>query len=235
MTLPRALAQTSKYLRTPVPVHFPEAESVPESKRHFEARTALYQMLMLAFSDRMAIGSDQFVYWDPTNPRQCLAPDVFARVGVPDEPFGSWKVWERGAPDVAVEIVSTSDQGEPIWEEKLERYRRLGIRELVRFDPDVVPPSLRVWDCVEGDLVERESSGLTAPSRFLPGHWAVVPDARFGHALRLSRDAGGLDLFPTPAEHEKQAAERERAERVAAEARVRELEAELARRAVKAP
>lgn len=248
MTSPRALAESSKYLRTPVPVHFPEGESVPESKRHLEQRTALYQILMLAFSERMAVGSDQFVYWDPTNPRQCLAPDVFARLGTPDEPFRSWKVWERGAPDVAVEIVSASDERDRDWGEKLERYRRLGVRELVRFDPEIEPPSLRVWDAVDGDLVERELQGLEATSRFLPARWTVVPDPRLGHFLRLSRDDDGAALFPTPAEYEREAAEREReaaerereaAERehrlrVAAEARIRELEAELHRRDEKA-
>jgi hypothetical protein len=237
MTTPGTLVGSSKYLRTPVPVHFPEAELVPESKRHLEQRTALYQILTLAFGGHAVIGSEQFVYWDPTDPRKCLAPDVFVRLGTPDEPFRSWKVWERGAPDVAVEIVSESDELDRDWGEKLERYRRLGIRELVRFDPEVEPPSLRVWDSVEGDLVEREVDGLAATSRCLPGRWVVVADPTIGNLLRLSRGLEGAELFPTPAEREREAAERAReaAERehrlrVAAEARVHELEAELRRR-----
>jgi hypothetical protein len=73
MTTPSTLGRSSRYLRTPVPVHFPEAELVPETKRHLEQRTALYQSLTVAFRDRALIGSNQFVYWDPTDPRQCLA------------------------------------------------------------------------------------------------------------------------------------------------------------------
>jgi len=207
------------YLRAPVPVHFPVEELVPETKRHFEHRTLLYGVLKLAFGERAAIGCDQFVYWDPTDPRQCLAPDAFVRLGVADEQFDSWKVWERGAPEVAVEILSKSDARDRNLEEKLERYRRLGVRELVVFDSERDPPSLRVWEAVDGDLVERSVEGHLAPSRCLPATWVIVPNAESGTLLRLSRDPEGKDLLPTPDDL-----------RLAAEARVAELEAELRRR-----
>lgn len=228
MPTPSTRARSSKYLRAPVPVHFPEAELVPEGKVHLEQRTALYQILKFAFGEHAQVGSDQFVYWDPTDPRNCLAPDVFVRLGARDEPFRSWKVWERGAPSVAVEIVSASDERDLDWDGKLERYRRLGVRELVCFDPEAIPATLRVWDGVEGDLVERALMGArSAPSRCIPGTWVVVSDPTLGDLLRLSRGADESDLFPTPEERERQNAERERELRAAAEARIRELEAEL--------
>lgn len=237
MTTASTQADSAEYLRTPIPVRFPEAELVPESKRHLEQRTALYQILMLAFGEHAAIGSEQFVYWDPTDPRACLAPDIFVRLGGKDDPFRTWKVWERGAPDVAVEILSASDERDRNWNDKLERYRRVGVRELVCFDPEVEPPVLRVWEAVDGDLVERRLAGLEAPSRCLPGSWVVLGDERVGSVLRLRRGVEGTDLFPTPEEQEREAAarareavDRERALRVSAEARIRELEAELARR-----
>src|SRR6187431_1704337 len=85
-----------RYLRAPVPLHFPEHEKVPETKWHLELKLLLYQFLKLAFADRAHIGCDQFVYWDAANPRVYLAPDAFVRLGGPDELFGSWKTWERG-------------------------------------------------------------------------------------------------------------------------------------------
>jgi Uma2 family endonuclease len=224
-----------RYLRAPSPVHFPVEAEVPETKRHLELRTLLYQLLKLAFAERAAIGCDQFVYWDPTEPRACLAPDAFVRLGEPDHPFRSWKVWERGAPQLAVEIVSESDERERDWEDKLEKYRRLGVSELVRFEPESQAP-LRIWDSVGHDLLERQLSGASAPSRCLPGFWLVVEQPETGLALRLSHDERGERLYLTPAEHEAEArraeAEARRAEaegRRAAEQRVRELEAELAR------
>jgi Uma2 family endonuclease len=205
-----------RYLRAPAPLHFPDHEKVPENKRHFELRTLLYQLLKLAFADHAAIGCDQFVYWDPTDPRACLAPDAFVRLGVPDDLFETWKVWERGAPQLAVEIASRSDGPDPEWQPKLEKYRRLGVSELLRFDPLAPERPLRIWDSIDHDLVEREVAGSCARSHCLPGFWLLVDQPGLGLTLRLSRDERGEDLYLTPAEHLQR--------------RVRELEAALERR-----
>jgi len=215
-----ALPRTS-YLREPVPVHFPTEETVPETIVHLELRTALYTVMKLAFGERATIGSDQFVYWDPTDPHQCLAPDVFARLGPKNAPFDSWKVWERGAPHVAVEIVSDSDAGEALWQAKLGRYRKCGVAEVVRFHAGAASGVLRVWDAVEGDLVERVvGPEAVAESTVLGAFWRTSNDPALGQFLRLSWDREGSDTLPTPTE----AAERAQK---AAEARVAELEAEL--------
>ena len=105
-------------------LHFPVSAEVPETTWHLRLRTLVYLFLKHAFEDVAVIGSDQFVYWDPTNPRACLAPDAFLRFGGKNEDFGCWKAWERGAPHVAVEIISESDASDASWQEKLERYRR---------------------------------------------------------------------------------------------------------------
>jgi Uma2 family endonuclease len=221
----------NRYLRAPQPVHFPESAEVPESKLHLELRALLYALLKYSFARQHSIGSEQFVYWDPTDPRACLAPDAFVRLGEPDSHFKTWKVWERGAPELAVEIQSEWDQGEP-WELKLRKYPKLGVRELVAFDPD--KGQLRVWDFVENDLVERDLAVAGAGSNVLPGYWVVVPDLELGPSLRLSRTADGGALYPTAVEAEAEArrveAEARRVEAEAAAARIRELEAELGRR-----
>jgi len=81
--------QELRYVRAPVPVVFPSEAEVPESKRHLKLRTLLHQLLELAFAERAAIGSDQFVYWDPTDPKACVAPDAFVRFGEADSLFQS--------------------------------------------------------------------------------------------------------------------------------------------------
>jgi Uma2 family endonuclease len=220
----------SRYVRAPNPIHFPEEEKVPESKLHLELRALLYGLLKYSFARQHSIGSEQFVYWDPTEPRACLAPDAFVRLGQPDTNFKTWKVWERGAPELAVEIQSDWDQGEP-WEAKLRKYPKLGVRELVAFDPDKV--KLRMWDFVESDLVERELAVAGTGSRVLPGYWVVVTEPEVGPALRLSRTEDGSALYPTAVEAEAEArrveAEARRVEAETAAARVRELEEELRR------
>ena len=204
-------------------VHFPDSAEVPEHRRHLRLCTLLFQFLELAFADVAAVGSEQFVYWDPTDPRACLSPDAFVRFGAKSEDFPSWKVWERGAPHVAIEIISESDAGEASWQEKLERYRHLGVSELVRFDPEMPEQPLRIWDFVGDDLLERRLFEPWAQSRHLGGYWRPVDQAELGLTLRLSRDEPGLSLFLTLAEQEAKA-------RRAAEERIVELEAELRRR-----
>jgi len=225
-------------VRAPAPLYFPVAEAVPESAPHFEARVVLYQCLRRELEGRALVGSDQFVYWDPTDPRKRLAPDLVVRRGPPGATLSSWKTWERGAPEVGVEIASGSDGPPKVLAEKLERYRQAGIAEMVWFDAADAARPLRLWDLFDGDLVERE---LGAPEDHrcdaLGLYWCVRRDPALGPLLRLARDAAGTDVVLTPAEVERAAKEAERAAkeaerdaRLAAEARVAALEAELAKR-----
>jgi hypothetical protein len=217
-------AEQRRYVRAPERIHFPEFEKVPETKQHLHLRTLLYQILALAFRERAAIGCDQFVYWDPTDPSACLAPDAFVRLGVPDDEFRTWKVWERGAPQVAVEIGSRSDAVPDNVEEKLAKYRRLGVVELVRFDPCATEDRFVVWDNVEGDLVRRELEDPDRTTSLLGFDWIVVEHPQYGPALRLVDREG--NLLPDP---EELAAQKTR-ELERKDERIRELEAELARR-----
>lgn len=214
----------------PAPIHFPVEASVPEHKRHLELRTLLY-MVLSTLGGEHTIGSQQFVYWDPTDPGRCLAPDAFVRLSVPDSIFGCWKTWERGVPEVAVEITSDSDASETSWDVKLQRYQELGVRELVRFDADETPErQIRIWDQIDGALVERTGGEDRHRCRGLSLYWVLVPTHRHPVALRLARDAEGRDLVLTPEEREARA--REAAERAheAAERRIANLEAALPRR-----
>src|SRR5262249_48305649 len=140
-----------------------------------------------------------FVYVDAGNPRRSLSPDVFVKLGTRVASFDSWKIWERGAPDLAVEIVSSWDRYGAEWEEKLERYQSSGIGEVVRFGPGAEQP-LRVWDRIDDDLIERapESSELRA-CEALVLWWVIVP-SEHGPMLRLARDEKGSQLLPTPGE-----------------------------------
>jgi len=209
-----------RYLREPVPLHFPEEERVPESKVHRLLTNRLFEAVERELGDHALVASDQFVYFDPSDPKKCLAPDLAVRVGATNRLIRTWKTWELGAPHVGVEIVSDTDSSESALAATLERYRRAGIAELVRFDPESRDRPLRLWDLVDGDLVERD---LSDPNAFvcdaLSLHWCIKLDTELGPTLRLSRDAQGIELLPTYAETEQ-----------AALARVAALEAELDRR-----
>lgn len=244
------------YVRAPAPIHFPSEDSleehVGETKRHLEARTTLYLLLKQLFAGR-AIGSDQFMYWDAGDPRKCLSPDVFVKRSAPEDTFDSWKIWERGAPDIAVEIISASDRRDDDWSEKMARYQASGIGEVVRFDPEGAKQPIRAWDRVDGDLVERAPASPDLRECAALGLWWVVMPSPYGPLLRLARDREGRDPLPTPdeaqmrlaeelaeerkartlAEHERMLADHARRqaerERDAALAEVEQLRAELAR------
>jgi len=224
-----------EYVRPLKPLHFPVEEKVPESQRHFELRMELYQLLSFHLAERATVGSDQFLYFDASNPKACLAPDVFLKLGTRGPEIESWKTWERGTPDLAIEIASRSDAPDEPWQQKLERYHRLGVRELVLFNHRAVR-KVRIWDYVDGDLAERKlAADQPAPCVVLGLWWVTVTHERWGSSLRLAHDAAGRQLVRSQLESEiagRQAeAEARQAEaeaRRVAEARVRELEQTLA-------
>ena len=204
-----------RYVRAPEPIHFPDEAEVPEGKRHLALRTLLWRVLQLALGPAHSVGSEQFVYWNARDARRALAPDAFVKLGVPDRAFGSWQTWrDGGTPELAVEIISPNEGDGMAWDEKLARYHELGVRELVRFDPEApAGQRLRAWDRVHEDLVERRIEGERTPCMTLGLEWTVAAGGGDPGALRLADDAGRV--LPSPEE--------------AAEARVRELEEELAR------
>lgn len=212
--------ENRSYVRAPRAIHFPSAESpeehVSETKRHLHARTTLYLLLEEAFAGAgMAVGSDQFVYWDAGDPKKCLSPDVFVKLDSKDRDFDSWKTWKRGAPELAVEIVSDHDRSDAEWESKLERYQASGISEVVRFDAEDARAPLRVWDSVDGELIERAPSSTTLRECATLGLWWVVVPSDLGAVLRLARDRDGARLLPTPSEERLRLAEELAAERKA--------------------
>jgi hypothetical protein len=197
------------------PEEEPEREKLGETSRHLVLRTALWQLVKLALGGASGhtIGSEQFVYFNARDPRRCSAPDVYVKLGVHVADVSTWKVWEWGAPELAVEITSPSDRERWTWEDKVERYHELGVRELVRFDPDAPEGHrLAVWDRVDDDLVEREVEADVTPCVTLGLWWLVGRVGEYPAGLRLARDAQGHDRLPTPEE------------------RIVELEAELSRR-----
>jgi len=89
--------------------------------------------------------------------------------------------------------VSESDSRERPWAHELDAYRRLGVRELVRFDPELEGAgSLRLWDRVDGALVERELSESLIPSSVLPLYWTIAPADEHAVVLRIAGEQRAL-------------------------------------------
>ncbi len=198
----------------PAPLEFPVEEEVPENPRHRAIRSDLFESAEDGL--KALVSTDQFVYWDPTDPQKRLAPDLFIHLGATERLPPAWKIWNHGYLDVAVEVISPSDARDTPWLAKLGRYRQIAIKELYRFDAADAQAPLRVWDWQEdGDeLVERELvTPRHAESPLLGLYFVVLDHPEHGLTLRLSRDVEGRFLLPT--RKEQKARETERAQKEA--------------------
>ena len=176
-----------------------------QSTIHDALCTLLKWILRHFVGEAHTVGADQFVYWDASDPEICLAPDAFVKIGVAWEHFKSWKTWERGTPELAVEILSNDTPERLTFKQKIDRYRSLGVSELVVYQPE--QQRLRAWDRIDNDFIERVVVGQTTPCLTLELHFVLAPGMDLPVALRLARDPEGRSLLPTPEESERAAKE----------------------------
>jgi Uma2 family endonuclease len=82
------------------------------------------------------VGADQFFYWKQFNASESIAPDVYVLPDAPLSPrIGAWKVWETGwVPSFSFEFVSSDADKDYLLSPP--KYARLGVDELIVFDPD---------------------------------------------------------------------------------------------------
>jgi len=219
-----------RYVREIRPLEFPESDpewEMGEGQEHQLLCQLFRDSLSAAAGPGASVGCDQFVYFDASDPQRKCAPDGFVKLDVPHQRFDTWKTWEKGTPELCVEILSLSDTRERLpLEEKLRRFHIMGVDEVVAFDADApIGKRMRAWDLLSGDLIERIVENETTPCRTV-GKWLVIrpcSDLSLDAALRLSEDRAGERLVPSPVEA---AIARERSEKDRA---VSELEAENAR------
>jgi Uma2 family endonuclease len=151
-----------------------------------------------------------------------VAPDVFVVFGVSKEDRPSYFIWKEGkTPDFVLEITSRStvsvDQGA-----KRGIYAYLGVTEYFQYDPtgDYLRPSLRGLR-LSGENYAPISSTMTAEGGI------IIPSRVLGLELRL--DESGLRFYDPASGQKLLTHQEEQAARLKAEARIAELEAELAR------
>jgi Uma2 family endonuclease len=188
---------------------------------------------------RAHVGSDQYIYWEQHDPTKCTAPDIYLLPGVPqDIAIAAWKVWERGVvPSFVLEVVGSDPAKD--YDGSPRRCAELGVRELVIFDP-FPEETRRVFQLYRrlgnGFRCVEQSDGDRVRSREL-GCFVRAVGSGPSTRLRLGLGPSGDVLFPTgeeaeraQKEQERTQKEQERAHKEAALLRIRELEAELARR-----
>lgn len=228
------------------PVLFPEdvweayrardlEEKMGQGGPHGEAVELFVMVLraLLAAQHRRAyLGWDVFIEWDPHDPRARVSPDVFFLEGKSEDLAPSiWRTWQPGCdpPRFAVEVVSERSRAKD-YDVSPGKYAALGVEELVVFDLGARGPAAPA-DAFPLQLFRRSPKGQflrvykgagPTESDVLGASLVVTDDGRH---LRIARNADGTDLVPTPEEQVRIATARAEA----AEARLQQLEGELAR------
>lgn len=216
----------------PDPTHYPVEDDTGEGllqKLIIVLLLPLVRRFLEERGVRALVGGNQFIYWVQHEPTSSLAPDLYVLPGVdPDLAIGSWKTWETGVvPSFVLEVVSEDVRKD--YEDVPRRCAKLGVRELVIFDPDGERhPDRRRWQVYRrherGPLAVVESTNAATIRSEVLGAWLASVGSGDATRVRLALDAQARTLVPTDAER----ASAEAAARAEAEAEVARLRAALA-------
>jgi Uma2 family endonuclease len=213
------------------PDRWPESDGKPMA----ENATNRIQMTNLIFNleqalaprVRFCVGGNQMMYYDITDRRKHVSPDVYVALDVDPSIREKWQTWREGGlfPQVVFEITSESTLKEDLGS-KRALYARLGVQEYYIFDPTgALQPPFQCFRRRGHQLLPEPILNDTIHSPLLDLELRVIDSW-----LRVIDPATGLP-FLTP-EEERQA-HLAAAERAAHEARARE-EAETARKEAEA-
>jgi Uma2 family endonuclease len=209
-------------------IYYPESDGQPmaETTLHREVMADTIDALKRRYAEvpDVWVGGNLFLYYEKGNPRKCVAPDVLLARGVAKWARRIYRLWEEKPPALIFEITSkeTSDEDQDL---KPQLYARLGVAELVLFDPygEYLEPRL------QGYRLERSRYQPIHPSRdgsldLQTTGLTVRPEEE---RLRLVDTASGEKLLWNDELEEARRAAEERA--AAAEERARALAEELDR------
>ncbi len=187
------------------------------------------------------VSGNLLLYYEKGKPEAAVAPDVFVAMGVPKYDRRSFKLWEEPkGPDFVIEITSFStyaqDQGP-----KKGLYAFLGVSEYFQYDPaqDYLTPPLQGYRLVDDYYLPIPATPLSDNAFALHSnilqldlHWRDgllhFYNPETDKYLLTYDEAEDARLAAEQARLQaEQRAEQERAARLAAEARIAELEAQL--------
>jgi hypothetical protein len=197
------------------PTFYPVDDGMGEHTLETYIRILLLPLIdryLAALGTPMFVGGNQFIYWVPGDARTCVAPDLYV---IPALPQGatpsSIKTWETtppSTPSFALEVVS-GNKGKD-YEVSPERYRDLGVKELIIHDPDFrirrgKGARFQVYRWVKRKFTLVEATNADRVSSKALGCWLREVSHHGSLRLRLGVSAGGEALFPTTEEALEQA------------------------------
>jgi Uma2 family endonuclease len=233
---------------------YPESDGKPMAETDVHLDCMIYIRAVLKWryrGERVYVGSNLLVYYAKAQRGQkgkAVAPDNFVVKDCDPGKRRVFKIWDEArVPNTVFEVTSLSTRAEDE-REKPGIYARMGVKELLLFDPteDYLDPPLQGYRFVQGRKrrIEPDQTGAITSKelgirfRVEDGCLAMY-DCRTGEKLlteaEAERQAKEAERQAKEAERQAKEAERqarlaERIAREAAEAEVRRLKAELSRR-----
>jgi Uma2 family endonuclease len=228
----------------------------PTSDGQPMAETSLHRMVMNdligGLEDRYTqepdvwAGGNLFLCYEEGNPAAIVAPDVLLAKGVREKwPRPNYLLWQEPLPSLVVEVTSKKTRREDQGKKK-SLYERLGIEELILFDPygEYLRPRLQGYRLVMGRYqpipLEKDGSLLSQTTGLYlkrEGDRLRMVDALTGERLLwreeldAARKAEAAARRAAQRRAAKEAAARQAAEARAAEAEARATEEAAARQA----
>ena len=209
---------------------YPSSDGLPLAENDWQLKAIhdAFGVLDLRYLDRpdVYVSADLLIYYEEGNPRKSVAPDVF---GAAKHNRMVYKLWEEPkAPDFVLEVASKNT-----WEQDLGRkrslYAELGVREHWLSTQGTSTSIPRCRDCACG------AASITRYRRWWRMAHGTIRSRALGldlcvenQVLRFREPATG-DYLHSLAEATKALTEANAA-RLAAEARIAELEARLKER-----
>ena len=231
----------SSSILSPAAVEYPSSDGKPMAENDAQRIAIMYAIgsLEIHFAHRpdVYVAGDLLIYYEEGDPRASVAPDAFVVFGAEDRLRQTYKLWEEPkAPDFVLEVASANtwreDEGR-----KRALYERLGVREYWQYDPtgEYLGVGLKGHRLVEGaykpqPVVQSVDRTLILRSETL-GLELLVRGSGMQFRDPVT-DEPLLSHLEAVSAHRKEASARreEATARRAAEARVAELEALIARK-----
>jgi Uma2 family endonuclease len=219
---------------------WPESDGKPMA----ENATNRIQMTNLIFAleqalaprVRVCVGGNQMMYYDITDRRRHVSPDVYAALDVEPGIREKWQTWREDGlfPQVVFEITSKSTEKEDLGS-KRALYARLGVEEYYIFDPaGKLRPPFQCFRRQESQLapVPIAHGSIYSPALEIElrvvDSWLRVIDPAAGHPFLTPEEERQAHQAAEAARDEAEAARDEaEAARRAAEERAARLEAAL--------
>lgn len=207
-------------------VHYPETDGKPmgETDEHRDEMVRHIELLRHHYRDQQVyVSGNLLVYYEQGNPKKFVVPDAMIVKGVDPRKRRIFKTWIEGkGPDAIIETTSRKTRRKDV-DGKPPIYAQIGVKEYFLFDPDqeyLDPP-------VQGHRLTGSAYAPIAADKT----GALVSEEL---GLRLRAENGLLQFFDLATGERLLTAEersvREFEGRIAAEAEVARLRAELANR-----